>query len=325
MYNPTTRLLTILELLQAHPSLSGDALARRLEVEPRSVRRYITMLQDMGMPIEAVRGPGGGYQLRPGFKLPPLMFSEAEAAAIVLGLLGTTWLEIDQSVVAVQGALAKVLRVLPMRARERLGAMSAHLVLAAEEQGEKPSAALLLDLSEAIQLRRRVAMRYRSNRGELTQRTVEPYSLAGWWRHWYLVGYCCLRRSYRLFRLDRIQSLELLANTFQRADDFDLEVYMQALLSASTPQYQIRVEFLAPLPTVQPKVPPAYGTLTETANGALFQSEYGDLGDVARFLVSRNLPYVVHGPPELRAELRRLAAQIMQSIGEAPSTNAHTG
>ena len=96
MYHPTTRLLTILELLQTHPSLSGEALARRLEVEPRSVRRYIAMLQDMGMPIEAVRGPGGGYQLRPGFKLPPLLFSEEEATAIVLGLLSTSWLAIDQ-------------------------------------------------------------------------------------------------------------------------------------------------------------------------------------------------------------------------------------
>jgi predicted DNA-binding transcriptional regulator YafY len=103
MYHPTTRLLTILELLQAHPSLSGEALARRLEVEPRSVRRYIMMLQDMGMPIEAARGPGGGYRLRPGFKLPPLLFSEEEATAIVLGLLGTAWLEIGQSPVAVEG------------------------------------------------------------------------------------------------------------------------------------------------------------------------------------------------------------------------------
>ena len=119
MYNPTTRLLTILELLQTHASLSGDALARRLEVEPRSVRRYITMLQDMGMPIEAVRGPGGGYQLRPGFKLPPLLFSEEEATAFVLGLLSTSWLALEQPSVAVEGALAKVMRVLPIRARER--------------------------------------------------------------------------------------------------------------------------------------------------------------------------------------------------------------
>src|SRR5262245_19767316 len=118
MYHPTTRLLTILELLQAHPSLSGAALARRLEVEPRSVRRYITMLQDMGMPIEATHGPGGGYRLRPGFKLPPLLFSEEEATAIVLGLLSSPWLVLGQAPVAVEGALAKVLRVLPVRARE---------------------------------------------------------------------------------------------------------------------------------------------------------------------------------------------------------------
>src|ERR671917_969806 len=102
MYHPTTRLLTILELLQTYPMLSGEALARRLEVAPRSIRRYIIMLQDMGMPIEAVRGPGGGYQLRQGFKLPPLLFTEEEATALVLGLLGTTWLELDQSPVAVE-------------------------------------------------------------------------------------------------------------------------------------------------------------------------------------------------------------------------------
>src|SRR5262245_1212921 len=113
MYHPTTRLLTILELLQIHPSLSGAALARRLEVEPRSVRRYIMMLQDMGMPIEAVRGPGGGYRLRPGFKLPPLLFTEEEATAIMFGLLSSAWLEIGLSGVAIESALAKVFRVLP--------------------------------------------------------------------------------------------------------------------------------------------------------------------------------------------------------------------
>ncbi|HEU5089089.1 MAG TPA: HTH domain-containing protein, partial [Roseiflexaceae bacterium] len=114
MYHPTTRLLTILELLQTYATMSGAALARRLEVEPRSVRRYITMLQDMGIPIEAVRGPGGGYQLRPGFKLPPLLFSEEEATAIVLGLLSASWLALGQPSVAVEGALAKVMRVLPI-------------------------------------------------------------------------------------------------------------------------------------------------------------------------------------------------------------------
>jgi predicted DNA-binding transcriptional regulator YafY len=313
MYHPTTRLLTILELLQAHPSLSGEALARRLEVEPRSVRRYITMLQDMGMPIEAVRGPGGGYQLRPGFKLPPLLFSEEEATAIVLGLLGTSWLEIGQSPVAVEGALAKVLRVLPVRARERLSAMSANLVLSPNEQEGRPEAALLLDLSEAIQQRRRIAFDYRSHHGEVSHRTVEPYGLAGWWGRWYLAGYCCLRRGYRLFRLDRLRAMRMLAETFTRAEDFDLQAYMREHLGKVSSRWQIAVEFQAAPYTVRQKIPSGYGTLTETPAGVLFQTQHGDLADVAQFLMTRKLPFIVHGPPELREELLRLAERITQS------------
>ena len=313
MYHPTTRLLTILELLQAHPSLSGEALARRLEVEPRSVRRYITMLQDMGMPIEAVRGPGGGYQLRPGFKLPPLLFSEEEATAIVLGLLGTSWLEIGQPSVAVQGALAKVLRVLPVRARERLNAMLSNLVMSSHERESRPEAALLLDLSEAIQQRRRVAIDYRSHHDEVTHRTIEPYGLAGWWSQWYLVAYCCWRQGYRLFRLDRLQAMQVLVETFTRAEDFDLQSYMREHLGKVSSRWQIEVEFQAALYTVQQKIPSGYGTLTEMPTGVLFQTQHGDLPDVARFLVTRNLPFVVHEPPELRAELLQIAERITQS------------
>jgi len=313
MYHPTTRLLTILELLQAHHSLSGEALARRLEVEPRSVRRYITMLQDMGMPIEAVRGPGGGYQLRPGFKLPPLMFTEEEATALVLGLLGTVWLEVGQPTVAVEAALAKVLRVLPLRARERLGAMASHLVLSPGVRDARPDATLLLDLSEAVQLRRRVALAYRSHHDEVTQRTVEPYGLAGWWSHWYLVAYCCLRKGYRLFRLDRVQSMELRAETFTRDAAFNVEAYLREQFERDTTRQQIVVEFDAPLYTVQQEIPASYGTLTETPTGVRFEAQYGDMAEAARFLATRNLPFVVHGPPTLRAELLRMAEQLTRS------------
>jgi predicted DNA-binding transcriptional regulator YafY len=205
MYHPTTRLLTILELLQAHPLLSGAELARRLEVEPRSIRRYIQMLQDMGMPVEATYGPGGGYRLRPSFKLPPLLFTEEEATAIALSLLGTAWLEIGMSSVAIEGALAKVARVLPERARERLNAVTTHLMLSPHTQDARPDAALLIELSDAIQQRRRVEIDYRSYSDEITSRTVEPYGMTGWIGRWYLAAYCCMRQDYRLFRLDRIQ------------------------------------------------------------------------------------------------------------------------
>src|SRR5579864_1605037 len=81
MYFPTTRVLTVLELLQSHWQMSGPEMARRLEVDIRTVRRYITMLQDLGIPVEAERGRHGSYRLRPGFKLPPLMFTEEEVLA----------------------------------------------------------------------------------------------------------------------------------------------------------------------------------------------------------------------------------------------------
>lgn len=317
MYHPTTRLLTILELLQAHPSLSGATLARRLEVAPRSVRRYIQMLQDMGMPIEATHGPGGGYRLRPGFKLPPLMFTEEEGTAIALGLLGAAWLEIGQPSVAIEGALAKVLRVLPLRARERLHAVSAHLILSPHEQNTRPDAALLIDLSEAIQQRQRIAIDYRSQQDEVTHRTVEPYGVAGWWGQWYLVGYCCLRQGYRLFRLDRMEQMQVLAQTFVRAEEFDLQVYLLEQLIGTSSSPQIEVEFHAPLQTVQEKIPTSFGSFTITANGVMFQSQYSNLESTARYLIALNLPFVVHQPPELRAALLALAEQIVRST-EAP-------
>src|SRR5207248_11122420 len=134
MYHPTSRVLTVLELLQSRPSITGPELAARLEMDVRTVRRYITHLQDVGIPVEANIGRYGGYRLRPGFKLPPLMFTEEEATSVMLGLLGTSWLEIGQSSVAVEGALAKVSRVLPLRARERLNAMSSHLFFSPRQE-----------------------------------------------------------------------------------------------------------------------------------------------------------------------------------------------
>src|SRR5438105_12010948 len=157
MYHPTSRVLTVLELLQSRPSITGSELAARLEMDVRTVRRYITHLQDVGIPVEANIGRYGGYRLRPGFKLPPLLFTEEEATAIMLGLLGTSWLEIGQSSVAVEGALAKVSRVLPLHARERLTAMSSHRFSFSPNQEVRPDVCLLTTVRGAIRQQRRVA------------------------------------------------------------------------------------------------------------------------------------------------------------------------
>lgn len=313
MYHPTTRVLTILELLQAHGTLNGAELADRLEVDRRTIRKYITMLQDLGIPVEATRGAGGGYSLRPGFKLPPLMFSEEEATAILLGLLGISWLELKLPALAVEGAMAKVARVLPIQASERLKALTAHLILSPHEQESRPDASLLISLSGAIQGRQRVAMTYRSVQDAVTQRSVEPYGVAGWWGRWYLVAYCCLRQAYRIFRLDHIEQMQVLAETFVRTEGFDCEAFIVEQIARTTPTWQIEVEFQASLRTVQQHVNARFGVLTETANGVLFQTQHGDLVSVARYLRGLNLPFVIHQPPELRQEVLRLAELLLRS------------
>ncbi|MGI9059539.1 MAG: helix-turn-helix transcriptional regulator [Ktedonobacteraceae bacterium] len=314
MYHPTSRVLAVLELLQSKPLITGPELAAVLEVDVRTVRRYITILQDVGIPVEANIGRYGGYRLRPGFKLPPLLFTEEEATAIMLGLLGTSWLEIGQSSVAIEGALAKVSRVLPLRARERLKAISSHLFFFSPQQEARPDVSLLLNLSEAIGQQQRLDMTYLSLRNEVTRRKVEPYGIVGWEGHWYLVGYCCLRQDNRTFRLDRIQEVRVLAESFVKAEDFDCRAYMIEQYAKKAPsRWQIEVEFQAALFTVQQKIPASYGSLTDTPTGVLFQGQYDDIDSMARYLMVLNLPFVVHHPPELREALLRLAEQMVQS------------
>ncbi len=312
MYHPTTRLLTILELLQTRPHLSGEELASLLEVEPRTVRRYILMLQEMGIPVEGVRGPGGGYRLRPGFKLPPLLFTEEEATAIVLGLLGSSWLEIDLSSVAVEGALAKVYRVLSLKARERLQAISSHMILSPHLQETRPDASLLVNVSEAVRERRRISIEYTSYQNEATQRQVEPYGIAGWKGHWYVVGYCCLRQAPRMFRLDRVRNIQFLADTFTRPEDFDCQEYVIKRLATIPDVWSIEVEFQASLYAVQQKIPSSHGTLTATPAGVLFQTHHNHLPSMARYLVGLDLPFVIRHPSELREALLHLSEQIAE-------------
>src|SRR5437868_11899488 len=119
MTRPATRVLAFLELLQDRPGLGGRELAERLEIQPRTVRRYATALRELGIPVEAERGRAGGYRLRPGFRMPPLMLDSDEATAVTLGLLAARRYGVASTEPAVERALAKILRVLPGALRER--------------------------------------------------------------------------------------------------------------------------------------------------------------------------------------------------------------
>lgn len=320
MYHPTSRVLAVLELLQAKPSISGPELAQRLEMDVRTIRRYITHLQDAGIPVEGNIGRYGGYRLRPGFKLPPLIFSEEEATSIMLGLLASSWLEIEQSSVAVESAMAKVSRVLPKQARKRLEAVSSHLVLFPHHQQARPDASLLIDLSGAIHASQRIVIDYRSHQKEHTRRKVEPYGITGWRGRWYMAGYCCLRQGYRTFRLDRIEHIEILEEIFERDEDFDYEAHVKK--NYTTGGYLMEIEFQEDLQTVQQKISSLYGTLTPTPTGVLLQEQNDNVEGMARYLMALNMPFIVHNPPELRDAMRRLGERLIRFANMEPDSNA---
>jgi predicted DNA-binding transcriptional regulator YafY len=257
----------VLEILQSRPGLTGPELAARLGTDVRTVRRYVSKLQDVGIPIESNPGRYGGYRLRPGYKLPPLIFDEHEAAAIVLGLLGSPWLEVEQSQAAVQGALSKITRVLPQGARDRVLAMSSVMVLSSYRDGTKPEASLLMLLADAVQGRQCVQLTYLSDRGELTRRAVEPYGLVGRYGRWYLVGFCRLRVDFRTFRLDRISEAQPGDERFTKKEDFDFRAYAIEHLTTSAVTWTLKVVFAAPLVRVREMIPASLGTLTPTADG----------------------------------------------------------
>jgi len=123
MDHPTTRVLAVLELLQAHGRMSGAELARRLRVDPRTVRRYIALLEEMGIPITAERGRHGAYLLVAGFKLPPMMFTDDEALALSVGLLAARGLGLGEAGPAVSSAQAKLERVMPTNLKRRVRAV----------------------------------------------------------------------------------------------------------------------------------------------------------------------------------------------------------
>lgn len=317
MYDPTSRVLTVLELLQAHPGISGPELARRMEVDVRSVRRYITKLQDAGIPVETIPGRRGGYRLRPGYTLPPLIFTTDEAKAIVLGLIGglPAGGGANHAHATIETALSKLMRVMPQESREQLRSIPAHVHFAGSNRAV-PAIAYFLDLVDAVDSKRRVELAYLSRKGEATTRVVEPYGLVQRDRRWYLVAYCTLRAEYRAFRVDRIQDLRLLNERFRPDPAFDFRSFADQRLAKPAGRWRLVVEFLAPPTTVIPRIPAGLGDVTETSRGTRLECGADDLDETARYLVMVGLPFVVVEPPEMRLVLRRLAEEIARAAGE---------
>ena len=196
-------------MLQARRRVTGAEIAGRLEVSPRTARRYVETLREMGIPVEGERGRGGAYFLRPGFRLPPMMFNEEEALGLVLALLAARGMGLSGVAPAVEGALAKLERVMPEAVRERAGDLRA-VALAAVAPAEPLARGVLVALLRAAREGRRVRLRYRSGWDEETERLFDPYGVAHRTGYWYAGGHDHLRHGLRVFRLDRVLEAERL-------------------------------------------------------------------------------------------------------------------
>ena len=310
-YTPAARLFTLLDVLQSRPGVSAARLAERLEVEARSVRRYMVMLQDMGIPVEGTRGRYGGYRLRPGYKLPPLMWTEEEALAVTLGLRAAQQLGLSGPIPTVESALAKVARVLPPALRERVQAAqeTVALDLAAREGGAL--GALVLRLSLAAHQGRRVWMRYQGHTGQAREREFDCYGLVYHGERWYAVGYCHLRHGARVFRLDRIVAIEPREARFTPPPDFDCLAFAIQSFAAIPSRWLAEVLLRTSLEQARAATPPDFATLEETADGVLLRAYDDDLAHTARFLVGLACPFRVLGPSELTEAVRALARSLL--------------
>ncbi len=316
MYHPTTRVLAVLALLQTHGRLTGADLAQRLEVNIRTLRRYIVMLQDLGIPIETERGRNGAYVLSAGFKLPPMMFTNEEALALTVGLLSARRLNPAESGYAVDSALAKLERVMPLDLKSRVRALSETLTLDLNATYSVPTRETILSgLSHAAQRQQRVHLRYQQREGEVTKRDFDPYGLTYFQHKWYGIGFCHLRGGLRSFRLDRILDLHPVNANFERPHDFDPLQYLMQAIATLPRKYPFDLLLKTDMETAQREVFDVLGILEVTQAGITLRGSVDDLDWLARQIALFSFEFSVRAPNELKAALKKLTAKLSKAAG----------
>ena len=310
MPHPATRILSLLELLQAREVTGGAELAQALGVDRRTLRRYIVMLEEMGIPITTTQGRFGGYSVVSGFKLPPMIFSDDEALALAVGLMAARGLGLSQTLPAVASARSKLERVFPIKLKQRLTAVDGSVALELARPTAVVDQQVLALLCTATQERRRVHFAYESRGEERTERDFDPYGLVYRQGRWYIVGHCHLRRGLRSFRLDRIGAVRALPATFERPENFDALDHLRQSIARIPRAHAVEVLLKTDLATAQREVSWMLGVLEWTDEGVLLRAQVEDLDWCARQLTHLSFDYAVRSPAGLRASLRRAAARI---------------
>lgn len=323
MYDPIMRVLTVLEILQARDHVTGAELAERLEVDLRTVQRYIVRLKDLSIPIDSSPGVGGAYRLRPGFRLPPLLLTNEEAFALSLGLHALRQIGLSAFAPATEGVLAKLGRVLPEVLRENIRTVQDVVAVEPGPWVVSTSVECLLRAASAIRTGRRIRFAYQSHAGTSSRRQIEPYAVMHTDGRWYLIGNCLSRKALRTFRLDRISNLELCSGTFRRPASFDARRYLQERMPFIQSEYQIDVWIDMPIEEAE-SLFAFWRVATEShAGGTRLRCGRDRLEMFAAMLLSTGRRIVVHNPAELRQTFRSLAQTAAQAA-EEPWSAAHS-
>ena len=313
----SSRLLTLLSLLQGRRDWPGNELAERLEVSPRTIRRDVERLRQLGYPVESMSGPAGGYQLAAGAAMPPLLFDDDEAIAIAVGLrtaAGGSVRGIEETSVR---ALVKLEQVLPAHLRRRVRALQASTVTLAPAGGPQVDAGHLTIIAAACRDRERLGFGYQARDGAGSRREVEPHSLVSVGRRWYLVAWDCGRTDWRTFRLDRM-SKPSPGRRFEprKLPVRDAATYVAESLSAAPARYEARVTVHAPAAELRARR--WLGGSVEPLDSGRCELRTSDdnLDWLAMRIAMLDWDYEVHEPPELVGRLRAMGARIARATDE---------
>lgn len=312
MSGPTIRVLTLLELLQSHGRLSGTELAARLGVDKRTVRRYIQALEQLGIPVTSEQGCDGGYMLVAGFKLPPMMFTNDETLALSLGLLAAKNLRLADTGAAINSIQAKLERVMPAKLKSRARAIADTISIMLPEAAPDTPQPELEPLLAAIELQHSVVIHYAAYQQQAEVRQVDPYGLLFRSGHWYMSGYCHLRKALRTFRLDRLQRIELLDSTFIRPASFNSAEHFRHSLNAMPGNVDVEIMLHTDKSTAAQAMGSTAAMLKAQPEGLLLSSRTDSCHCMALWLSQLPFEFSVIAPPELKQALSLHAQRLME-------------
>jgi predicted DNA-binding transcriptional regulator YafY len=299
------RVLALLEALQDRPFARGPDLAARLGTDERTLRRDVAALRALGIPVEAERGRGGGYRLRPGYRMPPLMFTPAEATAVALGLLAAERDGIDAG-----SALAKLRRVLPDRVRLRVEALEQTLRFTrAPREPAPPLGEALPTLAEAARRGRRVRARDTTSAGETGPRELTPFGLVVHGGRWYVAAHDHARDALRAFRADRFGEIRVAGPGVPPPAGFDAVAFVNRTLARVPHAHDVEVILHRP----DPPFPPSLAEVEPVPGGTRVRLRADSLDWVAGLLASAGCTFTVVAPDELRDAVRALGERLLQT------------